>query len=139
MGLSYVILLMGLFYVPSLLYILCMIPPSLHKMVPIYRVPYLLLWVHLMYNNYCRVLLLYIRDGTYIGRNIVNQIMWCLTLLPLQCFCKTLYLVLSCVEAKKTMQGLLRDVVWCCKEVPIHQKRCGCTECSYMCCSAACQ
>ena len=40
----------------------------------------------------------------------------------LQRFRKTLHLVLSCVEAKKTMQSLLRDVAWCCKEVPFHQK-----------------
>ena len=26
-----------------------------HKMVPIYRVSYILLWVHLMYTNYCEV------------------------------------------------------------------------------------
>ena len=33
--------------------ILCIAPPILHKMVPIYRVSYILLWVHLMYTNYC--------------------------------------------------------------------------------------
>ena len=32
-----------------------------HKMVPIYIVSYVLLWVHLMYTDYCQVLLLYIR------------------------------------------------------------------------------
>ena len=42
-GLSYVLLLTGLFYVPSLLYI----------------------WVHLMYTDYCGVLLLYKRWSLY--------------------------------------------------------------------------
>ena len=46
--------------------ILCMTPPILHKMVPIYRVSYVLLWVHLMYTDYCKVLLLYIRWSLYI-------------------------------------------------------------------------
>ena len=122
-------------------------------------VSYVLLWVHLMYTDCCWALLLYIRWSLYIAscillwvhlmytdyscmykmvpiyrrRNIVNHSMWHLTLLPLQCFCKTLYLILSCIEAKKTMQSLLRDVARCCKEVPFHQKQCGCTECSYMC------
>ena len=41
--------------------ILCMTPPILHKMVPIYTVSYVLLWVHLMYTDYCGVLLMYIR------------------------------------------------------------------------------
>ena len=131
-------------------------------------VSYVLLLVHLMYTNYCRILLLYIRWSLYIAscvllwvhlmytdyscmykmvpvyrrRNIVNHSMWRLTLLPLQCITKipqTLYLVLSCTETKKTMHAsLLRDAR-CCKEVPFHQKQCGCTECTYMCCSAACQ
>ena len=55
------------------------------------------------------------------------------SLLPLQCItkmCKILYLVLSCVEAKKTMQSLLRDVARCCKEVPFHQTCCEYTECT---------
>ena len=33
--------------------ILCMTPPILHKIVPLYGVSYMLLWVHLMYTDYC--------------------------------------------------------------------------------------
>ena len=53
------------FYVPSLLYIIMgpIAPPILHMMVSIYRVSYVLLWVHLMYAD-CGVLLLYIRWST---------------------------------------------------------------------------
>ena len=37
--------------------------PLVHKMVPIYIVSYVLLWVHLMYTDYCGVLLLHIDDA----------------------------------------------------------------------------
>ena len=68
MGLMYYYLWVFFMYKASYIYgsILCMTPPILHKMVPIYRVSYILLWVHLMYTDYCRVLLLYIRWSLYI-------------------------------------------------------------------------
>ena len=50
---------MGPSYVHRLLWGLTLV----HKMVPIYRVSYVLLWVHLMYTDYCRVLLLYMNDA----------------------------------------------------------------------------
>ena len=79
MGLSYVLLLMGLFYVhSSILYgsFLCTKPPILLYMGPsylllcpfyvrwslIFIVSYILLWVNLMYTDYCGVLLSYIRQ-----------------------------------------------------------------------------
>ena len=69
--------------------ILCIAPPILHKMVPIYIyiVSYVQLWVHLMYTDYCGVLLLYIRWSLYIERVIrtimgpsyVQRFLWGLT------------------------------------------------------------
>ena len=44
---------MGPFYVHQLLWCLTLA----HKMVPVYRVSYVLLWVNLVYSDYCRVLL----------------------------------------------------------------------------------
>ena len=35
---------------------ICIVPPILHKMVPMYIYTYI--WVHLMYTDYCGVLLL---------------------------------------------------------------------------------
>ena len=74
---------MGPSYVHQLLWGLT----PVHKMVPIYIVSYVLLWVHLMYNNYCGVLPLYIRWSLYIysvirtimGPSYVHQLLWSLT------------------------------------------------------------
>ena len=64
--------IMGPSYVHQLLWGLT----PVHKTVPIYIVSYVLLWVHLMYTNYCGVLLLYIRRSLYIysrgGRTALN-------------------------------------------------------------------
>ena len=51
--------------------ILCMTPRILHKMVPICRVSYILLGVHLVYTDYCRVILLYIRWSLYVECHII--------------------------------------------------------------------
>ena len=74
---------MGPSYVQQLLWSLT----PVHKMVPIYTVSYVLLWVHLMYDNYCGVLPLYIRWSLYIysvirtimGPSYVHQLLWSLT------------------------------------------------------------
>ena len=83
--------------------ILCIAPPILHKMVPIYIVSYVLLWVHLMYNDSCGVLLLYIRWSLYIERVIrtimgpsyVHRLLWGLTpvhkIVPIYIQCHTYY------------------------------------------------
>ena len=111
---------MGQSYVHQLLWGLT---PVL-KMIPIYSVIYVLLWVHFMYTDYCEVLLLYI-NTSYIGRNIANQVSLSYHSSVLQWLCKTLYLFLSCVEAKKTTQSLWETLLGVVKKRHYHQKCCG--------------
>ena len=54
--------------------ILCIAPPILHKMVPIYIVSYVLF--HLMYTDYCRVLLLCIRWSYSLIPTIMVHLMY---------------------------------------------------------------
>ena len=94
MGPSYVHrLLWGLTPVHKMVPIRTMMGPSyvhrllwgftpVHKMVPIYIVSYVLLWVHLMYTNYCGVLLLYIRWSLYIEDLNIKNVKRCRDSMP---------------------------------------------------------
>ena len=91
--------IMGPSYVHRLLWGLTLV----HKMVPIYIVSYVLLWVHLIYTDYCGVLLLYIRWSPYIwsvirtimGPSYIHRLLWGLTsvhkMVPIYMECHTYY------------------------------------------------
>ena len=95
------------FYVQSFLYIwvhlICMTPPILHKMVPVYIVSYVPLWVHLMYTDYYRVLLLYIRWSLY---RVLYILLWVHLMYTDQCMVLLLYIRWSlCIECHMYYYG----------------------------------